>query len=318
MILCTSVLLVGWTYQVIADSYTVTATVPAPPLNQGAVITAPSDGTTVTVAAIQVSGTCPSGSYIKLYTNSTFSGVTFCENNGTFSLPDDLYVGENNLLAQDYNVTDDPGPVTPSVMVDYVPQTPPVTNSGGGNVTITQSNGATNLSVTPTPNASPTAIPALLLTSNYAYRTSLVSSNFTWMVDVEGGVPPYTVTIYWGDGSTSRLVFNSDPVFQISHHYKTAGYYAIKIQAVDKIGNVRFIYLAARIVTPNTTGNMSTADTGFSMPFVGQNRTSSLLAHSASWLWLAWPSLLIVLIMLISFWLGERQELRVLYKHRRL
>ena len=43
VILCVGVFLISWTFRVIADSISVTATVPAPPLTQGAVITSPLD-----------------------------------------------------------------------------------------------------------------------------------------------------------------------------------------------------------------------------------------------------------------------------------
>ncbi len=48
-LLCSVVLIAGLTYQVLADSYTVTGKVPAPPLTQGSDITQPSDGATYNV-----------------------------------------------------------------------------------------------------------------------------------------------------------------------------------------------------------------------------------------------------------------------------
>ncbi len=325
-LLCIGVFISGWSYEAVADSYTVTAIVPAASLTQGAVITSPSTNTIVTNADLQVSGTCPSGAYIKLYTNNTFSGVTFCENNGTFTLNDDLYLGQNNLIAEDFNVTNQQGPVTSTVTVDYVP---PASTSSTGSSTTT---GSSTINQSPTipaddtitpgltsvaPAATPTSTPTLLLTSNYQYQTSPVSSNFVWEVDVQGGYPPYKVNVQWGDGTSSNLVFDTDPIFKITHHYSVEGYYAVKVQAVDKTGVVRFIQLAARIVKPNTTGNLSTSNTNYSLPIINHKATIKIFAVSKSWLWLAWPSFIVVLVMLVSFWLGERQEVHKLYKKRK-
>ncbi len=318
--LCVIVFVVGWTYEAMAASYTVTAEVPAAPLTEGATITSPTDGTIVTNASALVSGTCPAGAYIKLYTNNTFAGVTFCQNDGTFSLDDDLYVGQNNLVAQDYNVTNQQGPTTPTVSVTYnVPSTPTTPSPGSTTVTSTTGNVGVSGSTSGSASVETPAVtnPPLLLTSNYVYATSAVSSGFTWTIDLEGGVPPYKVIVYWGDGSNSILIFKTDPKFQISHHYELAGYYAIKINVIDQTGNVRFITLAARIVTPNTAGNISTTDTGYSLPLVQQSKQSVFLMETKNWLWLAWPSVVIVLVMLLSFWLGERQEVRALYKQNR-
>jgi hypothetical protein len=329
-LLCVGVFISGWSYEAVADNYTVTAVVPAQSLAQGAVITSPTAQTTVTTATLQVSGTCPSGAYVKLYTNNTFSGVTFCENDGTFSLDDDLYLGQNNLIAEDFNVTNQQGPTTSTVTVDYVPPTPPssISSTGSSDVstgssTLTQSTPVpSDDTITPgltsvAPSTTVSAAPTLLLTSNYQYQTSPVTSDFTWEVDVQGGNPPYQVNIAWGDGTTSNLVFNTDPIFKIKHHYAAQGYYAIKVKAVDKTGIVRFIQLAARIVRPNTTGNLSTTNTNYSLPIINHKATVKIFSASKSWLWLAWPSFVIVLIMLISFWLGERQEVHKLYKKRR-
>jgi hypothetical protein len=299
--------------------------VPAQTLNQGAVITSPTDQTTVTTAALQVSGTCPSGAYVKLYTNNTFSGVTFCESDDTFSLDDDLYLGQNNLVAEDFNVTNQQGPTTSSVTVDYIPSTPSTGSSttSSGSSTVAQATPVpSDDTITPgltsvAPATTVGSAPTLLLTSNYQYQTSPVTSDFTWEVDVQGGDPPYHVNIAWGDGTTSNLVFNTDPIFKITHHYSVEGYYAIKVKAVDKTGVVRFIQLAARIVRPNTTGNLSTTSTNYSLPIIDHKATIKIFAASRSWLWLAWPSFIIVLIMLISFWLGERQEVHKMYKKRR-
>jgi hypothetical protein len=317
-VLCAGVFICCWTFEAIADTYTVTGEVPAAPLSQGAVITSPSDGTIVTDPDIQVSGTCPSGSYIKLQTNNTFSGVTYCQNNNFFTISDDLYSGQNDLIAQDYNITNAPGPVTPTVSVIYNSPTPPNTgssgSSSGGTATITATGSSTTVGTTESGAA--IVEPPLLLTSNYSYQTTPVDSGFLWTLNLEGGFTPYTVEVDWGDGSTSTLIFKTDPQFQISHYYKKPGYYPIKVQVIDSRGVVRFIYLAARIVKPNTA-NSATTNSNYSLPVMSSNTQLMFFSSTKEWLWLAWPSFIIVMIMIISYWLGEREEVHKLYKRKR-
>jgi hypothetical protein len=331
-LLCVGVFISGWSYEALADSYTITAVVPAVVLSEGAVIASPTSGTTVTNASVLVSGTCPVGAYINIYNNNTFSGVTYCQNNGAFSMSVDLYSGENNIIAKDYNVTNQEGPQTPTVTVDYIP--PVTTQPAGSNTTgssATGSSSAASGSSTTTTTSTGSDItpglasvgtttnsltPPLLLTSNYVYQTYPVASDYSSKVDVQGGTPPYYVTIEWGDGTSSKMTFDTDPIFTIKHHYATEGYYAIKVQAIDKTGGVRFIQLAARVVTPNATGNISTTNTDYSLPVVNQTSSTVLFKNSKNLLWVAWPSFIIVLAMVFSFWLGERQEVHMIYKRR--
>lgn len=321
MLLCVGVFISGWSYEALADSYTVTATVPAAPLTQGSVISSPTTGTTVTAAKLLVSGTCPSGAYINIYTNNTFSGVTFCQNNGAFSMSDDLYVGVNDIIAKDFNVTNQEGPKTATATVDYIPSSSTTSSTStspavGSSTTTSNSSTTTGADITPGLASvganSASATPPLLLTSNYVYQTSPVASDYTGKVDVQGGTPPYYVNIVWGDGASSNMTFDTDPIFTITHRYNTEGYYAIQVKAVDKTGGVRFIQMAARVVRPNSTGNISTTNTNYSLPVVSQTTSTTLFKKSSrDLLWVAWPSFIIVVIMVFSFWLGERQEVRV-------
>jgi hypothetical protein len=316
ILLCTSVFVIGWSYEAIADSYTVDAVVPAALLTQGAVITSPADGTTVATASLNVIGTCPYGSYVKLYTNNTFSGVVFCASDGSFQLSDDLFLGENNLTAQDFNVTDQAGPATAGVTVTYTPPSPPV-----------QPPTTTSPSTSGTSTANGSSSPPLLLTSEYHYQTYPINTAYTWSIDLQGGTPPYNVYIQWGDGTSSTLVFKTDPVFTISHVYKKVGYYAIKVETIDSHGAVRYIQLAALVVgtsgatnpAPTTGSTSPTTHTPAPTTSIAKkvNGLESFFARTKVWLWIAWPSLIIVIVMLVSFWLGERREIELLYKKKR-
>lgn len=127
VLVCVGVLLVTFTLNAVADSYRVTAVVPAPPLTDPAVITSPADGAQFTAQALTVSGTCPDDSYVNLLDNGNFVGTDTCSGS-LFQISLDLTAGANQLQAQDYNITNAPGPASGAVTVTY---TPLVSQSGG-------------------------------------------------------------------------------------------------------------------------------------------------------------------------------------------
>lgn len=115
----------GSTFQGAAASYEVTATVPAVPPSGPATIVSPADAQHFSAAPIMVSGTCPAATYVKLYRDNTFSGVSTCTNL-QFQIQTDLTAGTNVLQAKVYNVTNQEGPQSPGITVYYdVLATPP-------------------------------------------------------------------------------------------------------------------------------------------------------------------------------------------------
>jgi hypothetical protein len=312
VILCAGVLIVGWTYQTVADYYSLTATVAATPLTQGAVITSPVNNAIVRTSPITVSGTCPYPSYVKLYRNSTFSGVAWCLSNDTFSISSSLFVGQNDLRAQDYNITDQPGPATPSVTVNYAP--PSVSVVPGPNNTIK----------TTSPQASPPQ-PPLFIASDFHYQTFTQGSTFSWSLQVDGGKAPYTLFIDWGDGQSSSLYFTTDPTFNISHTYSKPGYYVVTVTVTDSTGAKSVLQLAAliksksgsNVFAPVTTSKCASPGSGASCETTsGGSSFWPLFSFLPKSLLILWPAFVAVLLMLISFWLGERQEYAVLRRKR--
>ncbi|HUD06484.1 MAG TPA: hypothetical protein VMR34_01220 [Candidatus Saccharimonadales bacterium] len=301
--LCLAVFILGWTFRVLADSITITAVVPAVPLEEGATITSPINGANLTQTPIEVSGYCPNNSYINLYNNGVFAGTALCQS-GVFQIEVDLFTGDNILIAQDYNFTDQAGPTTPSVQVTYKQST---------NGT-TQSSAPSSSTTTPNSVNVPKVLP-LLLTSSFHYQTFAIGSPFSWQLDLQGGNPPFKVMINWGDGKTTNMTFNSDSVFTITHSYIEAGYFPIRVFATDSEGGHYMMQLSALIRSPgsagilNSTGGPITGSTINNTPSTG---VEGFLVDSKNWLWLAWPTLIIVTLMMVGFWLGELQERRYL------
>jgi hypothetical protein len=299
------VLLTGLTVKVIGDTITVSARIPAPPLTTPATIDNPSDGQEFTSSPITVSGTCPDDSYVKLYRNGMFSGVAVCVNQ-TYSIQTDLFVGTNTLLVQDYNITDDPGPTTPTINVIY---NPPVgsddeDNSGttGGQYIPPSSNDTSDSS-----NGGP-----LLLWSDYRFAVVTTDDTFTWKLRFQFGMPPFVTHVDWGDNSMSDLSVLDHNQFTIKHHYDQTGYYTILVTGRDAKGREAHLQLAALIKKPGALGTINSI-------LSGGNSSQSGGANSFRWLLVAWPAYAVIALMIVSFWLGERREFLQLigrYQHR--
>lgn len=195
VILCVGVLIIGWTAHVIGDYYTLTAKVAAPPLPDGAVITSPAEATVLAKTPVDVTGTCPDSSYVKLTRNGTFSGVAWCAADNTYLITTDLYAGQNVLQAQDYNITDDAGPSTPSVTVTYNPPAPPPTKNPG-TTSGSSSKTSTPKSTTPTTTTSTSSSP-LLLSGDFHYQAYFTGRNYAWTLHVSEGKVPYSVVTSW-------------------------------------------------------------------------------------------------------------------------
>ncbi len=330
LILCISVFVIDWTYRTVADNYSITATIQAPLITQGADITSVVDGQTLTSSPVTVVGNCPTGSYVKLSDNSLFSGVDVCRVDNTFHIQTSLFTGSNVLNAQDYNITDQPGPSTSNVTITYTPPAPPPptpmptpTSTPQNDQTVYGNNSSNSSTDTSNP---------LILSSDFQYNTTTTGTLFTWQMDIQGGTPPYVVTVDWGDGTTSTYTFTEDPVFTITHQYAKVGYYPIKVTSKDATGQKRLIQLATivrkkgakSIIPPAASGSSNSNNGNSSSSTSGGNGSGKGSTHplssitqfelsSKNWLWIAWPSLIVVTLMVISFWLGERQEKRVLY-----
>jgi hypothetical protein len=309
LILCFVVFTIDWTFQVLADSYSIQAEILAPILEVGATITSPTDHEILTSAPIAINGTCPDNSYVNIYINNLFSGTNTCTDQ-TFTIPVDLFAGDNNIIAKDFNVTNQQGPSTAGIIV--VLNLPVVANSGN--------NTLSTAIINPSESSVPAA-PTLVIESTYYYQTFTAGNTYSWEITLDGGQPPYTLLINWGDNTTSKLIFNTDPTFKISHKYSNSGYYNVIIKASDAINNTRTLQLSALIKQPGSPtilGNTKptptpvTSTTNKSISLV--SRVGSFFKSSKQWLWAAWTSIIIVILMLISFLLGEREQKSQLLK----
>ena len=209
-------------------------TISSAPPKSGATITVPGSGTAVTSTPVTVSGLCPNGLLVKIFSNGIFVGSTVCLG-GTYSLKVDLFAGRNDLVARVYDALDQPGPDSNTVTVTF--------------------NDAQFLRFGT----------QLSLSSPYGERGAPPGTELDWPVLLSGGVGPYAISTDWGDGTSAELVSASFAgTITLKHTYKTAGLYTVVVKATDKNGAAAFLQLvgqATGAVQNNKSGGNTNVQT---------------------------------------------------------
>jgi hypothetical protein len=286
LLLAIGVMLIGWTFKSIAsDSLIVKARVAAPLPMQPALITSPGNGSHFKDSFITISGSCPtenySGNYVSFYKNNIYGGSVICRSDDTFQIQTVLLDGANTLKVQIFNMTDDPGPSSDPITVYFdrpAAQLPSETSS--------------------------TEVPPFLVKTDFSYKGYYVGETVKWDFEATGGKPPYVFNVDWGDGQSELVRQPDQGVFSIEHTYKKPGgdkqQYPIKVNGVDVTGRRNFIQIFVTV-----TEKPSNAVVAQTTPSSG---TPSLFG-TAHWLVVLWPAYTTVVLMTMSFWLGEREEL---------
>jgi hypothetical protein len=182
---------------------------------QGATIITPTNGSVFTTLPITVTGLCPKGLLIKIFSNNVFVGSVVC-GDGSYSIQVDLFNGSNQLVAIDYDALDQAGPDSNTVTVTF--------------------NSAQFLQYGT----------YVELTSIYAERGAAPNTTLIWPVILSGGTGPYAISVDWGDGSPSTLISQPDTgTINLSHVYRTAGIFTVIVKATDKNGGQAFLQLVA-------------------------------------------------------------------------
>lgn len=239
----------------------------APAPTRGATIAVPGNGAVFTSVPITVSGICPNGLLVKIFDNNVFVGSTTCAG-GSYSIQINLFSGRNDLVARVYDALDQAGPDSNLVSVTF--------NDGQFAIYGTH----------------------VALTSVYAQRGAPPGEELVWPVILSGGIPPYAVSVDWGDGSPTDLIsLTAAGTINLKHIYKTAGLYKVIVKATDKNGGTAFLQLVAQ-----ATGAGQNVSKGGS--------ANSLVKVQVLW----WPALAMLPLIFAAFWIGRRHELYSLRK----
>lgn len=245
-------------------------TIPSAPPSKSASIALPASGATFTSIPITMSGLCQDGLLIKIFDNGIFVGSTVCAK-GSYTLQINLFNGQNQLIARDYDSLGQEGPDSTTVIVTY--------------------NGAQFLQFGT----------QLTLSSTYAENGAPPGTEIDWPVQINGGTGPFAISVDWGDNSPQELLsVSNDGTITLKHTYQTAGVYTVVVKAVDKNNETAFLQLVGQ-----ATGAIqsNTKATGGNTPAASGKSTILL-----------WPTLVMIPLIFISFWLGRKHEEEVIRK----
>lgn len=295
LLLCIGILMLYSTYQALGASTSVSMSITALPLEDPATITSPADQSRFSVPDITVNGTCPSDSYVKLYKNDVFSGAAPCET-GKFEIILNLQKGANKLQVRVFNFSNIEGPQSGSITVHYDAPTEVPPNS-----------------MRPLPPPKPTT-DLLRIITEYEYRVLASGQPVTLDIKLAGGIAPYAIAIDWNDGKFIPIPRPDTSAFQVEHIYpeKPRLYtYVIKVAVSDLNGNADYIQLMAAVDRKDKDNQSATAASE-SPPTetITKSRFHSLLKF-------LWPAYIIVVLMVLSFYLGEREERRIMLRKNR-
>lgn len=191
-------------------------TISSGPPTRGATISVPGNGAVFTNVPITVSGICPAGTVVKIFSNNVFMGSAFC-NGGSYSVQISLFSGKNDLVARVYDALDQAGPDSNTVSVTF--------NDASYAQFGTH----------------------VMLTSVYAQRGAPPNEELTWPVILSGGIGPYAISVDWGDGTATDLFSQSiTGTLDLKHTYKSPGIYKVIVKATDKNGGTAFLQLIAQ------------------------------------------------------------------------
>ena len=260
-----------------AGSVGITGVMPGKPPTTAATITTPKDGQHFSQTPITIGGSCPKDTLVEIYKNDIFAGSGVCGTDGTYSFEIDLLIGQNTLVARVYDALNQQGPDSNTVTVFY-------------DALPLQGSPLTSLNF---------GGDQLLINTDAVFRGSFPNKEMSIPVDVLGGRAPYAINIQWGDSTNTVVSRPDNATFRTTHVYKRAGTFQLAIQATDADGRVAFLTVAS-IVNGQPDPETIAATTA-------KTTMNSLL--------LLWPLYAATFAVVVSFWLGEWREKRVLMKH---
>jgi len=383
VLLCAGVIIAGSTWHGFADSYNVTAHVDDVPVTVPAPITQPADQLHTTDSQIDISGTCPVPSYVKVFRDGQLAGVSACTS-AAFAVRIDLAMAANHIQAKVYNMTNSEGPASSPVTIyrdalpvaptvplyvpttlqldtvergDYNPGSTPRTSTnptvsgfappysdivvtyhsdpvtcrtkadGAGWWTCTLNEslpGGTHhvdigartpegawlalptfeiVVLPPLPSLVPQLSPLPVVNVDFRYQTHYPGQPFSWTLDLKGGNPPFKVTVNWGDGSESTYIRADGNPFTITHAFPQNQTYTVFVKSMDTDGTPSLMQLFAIVKAKD--GAMGVSATKPPGPII------TLLAMLQRYLWIVWPAYIAVILMVFSYWLGEKE----MYRH---
>jgi hypothetical protein len=144
----------------------------------------------------------------------------------------------------------------------------------------------------------------LLLRADYHYEVHLGRQAVDLALGITGGMQPYAIATDWGDGTTTKLTRTDTSPFTVSHTYDTPSgpnkNYTVLVHASDAQGGTSLMQLSVVVKGDGLT------------LLAGGTTIGNFLDDVQHWLWIIMPAYIVVVLMAIGYYLGEREEYRQL------
>jgi hypothetical protein len=251
-----------------------TGVMPAKPPTIAATIDNPLNGARFSSTPITISGTCPDNTLVELFKNDIFAGSAICDEAKTYSLDIDLLIGQNTLHAKVYDALNQPGPDSTAITVYYDALPAQTSPLAFNDFSRSQ----------------------ILINTSSIFRGVFPGQELNVPIQILGGMPPFAVNVTWGDSNNDVFSRNDNVSFGATHVYSAAGTYQINIQVSDSSGNVAFLSVAVIVNGQPITGTSSTIST--------KTLQERLLV--------LWPLYVSSVAVVISFFIGEQREKKLL------
>lgn len=206
----------------VSNPINVSGIVNGPPPVHAPTIQSPVPQASVMQKLATVSGQCQAGLTVEISRNGGFAGSALC-GNGSYSLAIGLSAGRNDLIARQYDSTNQYSPDSLVVSVFYTP-------------------------AVPTPLFPGTAVPVqpvarfeLAIGFGHNLQTIFTGNPLRLPLYFLGGSAPYVGSIDWGDGHTDELHRAHDGQFFAEHVFKAPGRHVVKVHVTDQFGNQSFL-----------------------------------------------------------------------------
>jgi PKD repeat protein len=146
------------------------------------------------------------------------------------------------------------------------------------------------------------------ITAEYQYLARQAGQSISFTLGVTGGTAPYKFTIDWGDGTTLSLGRDNQSPLTISHIYTQAGKYIVAVDGKDAGGATALLQMSTVI---RESVGLAVATTS------GGGQLSNTISSVRNWLWVVWPVYIAVVLMTLSYWIGEQEAYQRIIARRR-
>ena len=295
--------------------------VPGPAPTVGAEITSPINGVVIKDESnIDISGTCPKDTFVVITDNKTPVGSIMCSDAGIFKVKIQLFIGDNDISALNYDNLNQAGPVTSSInvvlkktdvppvvtptdpitvvepvepIIPILPENPSIVPGASSSISDCSQYRVGVLPTGGEPHVTVVCLPRLFLPN-----VKQVMGFVVW-----GGTPPYAISIDLGNENSSETVNDVIILSLATPGYKTVEIsyaapktYKLALSLKDEEGKAAIVNTSVQVSGQITDGGGSTIDD------TDDTETTPL---GISWLQSPVPFYLVAVAITLGFWIGD-------------